>query len=1644
MKHLARIFVLMIVFGLGVSVASAQVTTGTPPFGSFSGGPDVVNNANLNAHWTFPIIHKPGRGTDFNYALGYDTSVWYPVGASGHQNWQPLASLGWPAAANGLTGMVANSFTYSQTVYNCGYGGNQEIITTYTYSNWIYTDPYGAPHAFSGSASFTVYSGCGGNSTSTSYLSATAYDGSGYSIFVSPDTSGPCSPCTVSTRTGTFFNVTADGSGQQTLTDPNGNTASENNLQFTDTLGQTALTVAGQAPNPVTFTYPYRKPDGTTGSAAYTINYKTYTVRTGFGCSGISEYGPFSRTLVDTIQLPNGKKYSFQYELTPNQTTYPGDVTARLAKVTLPTGGSISYTYTGANDGVNCADGSTLNLTRTVSDGVTSNSWTYARTLANGSNPATTTMTAPQLPYDTAANQTVLSFDANNHETSRKVYQGSATGNPLRTVNTSWTSNNAPTPATQVTILENTQQQQEIDTNYDVYGDLLQSSEYDWGTGTRGTLIRQTITTLVNDSNYTARGLVSLVARQVVEDGSGAVKSRVDFGYDDPAHETTCRSTPVAGHNDANFGCSFHYRGNPTSVTTYTDPVTPAGATTRYTSYDQLGNVVSADLSCCQMKTWSYSTATDYAYPDSVTSGSSSPTLTTSATYDLNLGLVVTSTNENGQISTFTYDSMGRVTDVKRPDNQHITYTYDDTNLIVQANSPVQGANQVVSKSYLDGLGRIIKTQLLDASNNSYSIAETKYDTQGRAYETSNPHNSTAQYWTETRLDALGRVVKTILPDSGHSTTTVAYSLNTATTTDPAGKQSKAQADGLGRMTAVFEPDVANGNTLTQQTSYAYDLLNNLTLVTQGGQTRTYIYDALGRLISSTTPEGGMLCFGTRSGSTCNADGYDSYNNLLKRTDARGVVTTYGYDTLNRPTSLSYNVTGATNVPATSTVTLTYGVDSSCNSGHGAGCIGRPITVTDGMGSENYTYNNLGQLTQLQKLVGSTTYAVGYLYNLAGELTQITYPSGRAVQQNVDTIGRLSSVVGTLNSVNTTYASGYAYTDAQQLKGFNYGNGINVAFGYSADRLQLNCLDYSTTNRNGTCVHDATTKFGLNYSYPASPANNGQIAAITDSVDAGRGATYTYDALYRLTAAITTGSTGYPKWGLSETYDRYGNRTAQSTITGQGCVPPMNCPTNSVSVGSTTNRITGSPYAYDLAGNMTNDGLNTIIYDAENRVTNSTNGSSSGAYAYDGNGLRVKKCIPNCTSPTTTTIYIYSGHQVIAAYDNGAAVGSPTREYIYGGRQRLAKIEASSTVYYHHDHLSVRLTTDSSGNTVNQKGHFPFGESWYQTGTASTNMVFTSYERDSESGNDYALAREYVNRLGRFSSLDPLSGNISDPQSLNRYTYSRNDPIDLLDPEGEYDCSAGGCDFDGGGYNCDPFNICMDPSFGGMFSASTPGQTYSYGTNANLAAMAGAGSRFGSYDNWLEHCFFFAAKNGWNPCDNPEALGPPLDMLAQADSADQSGSTGGAGGGTANKAQAKCSAKIQAAVQSDLKPPLLINLGPTSGPGMDTNGMRGGAFNVNFFESGVPLGPPGTATAIPGTTCGRFNDGLHVPIPGAPGCPNLNDPTIFTGQPAVYNGASGFFFTAHIDSGNANTFLGALKHFFIDVIGGNLGFHHGC
>jgi len=279
---------------------------------------------------------------------------------------------------------------------------------------------------------------------------------------------------------------------------------------------------------------------------------------------------------------------------------------------------------------------------------------------------------------------------------------------------------------------------------------------------------------------------------------------------------------------------------------------------------------------------------------------------------------------------------------------------------------------------------------------------------------------------------------------------------------------------------------------------------------------------------------------------------------------------------------------------------------------------------------------------------------------------------------------------------------------------------------------------------------------------PPLGANVGADGSTSNSM------TYSYDALARLQYA-TAGPTGTPTWKLGFVYDRYGNRTQQNLLAGAGFATQT--PTDPV-----TNRLL-SPNVYDASGNLTNDTTHTYTYDAENRIK-TVDGGTTATYTYDGGPLRVKK-----VAGGTTTVYIFSGSKVIAEYVNGAAPAQPTKEYVYAGNRLLATLAGSTVTYQHPDHLSTRVETDSAGTVARTFGHYPFGETWYEAGGA-TPWKFTSYQRDDESGLDYAIFRSYSSRLGRFAQVDPLGGHLGRPQSLNRYSYVANDPVNRTDSLG--------------------------------------------------------------------------------------------------------------------------------------------------------------------------------------------------------------------------------------------------------------------
>jgi RHS repeat-associated protein len=103
---------------------------------------------------------------------------------------------------------------------------------------------------------------------------------------------------------------------------------------------------------------------------------------------------------------------------------------------------------------------------------------------------------------------------------------------------------------------------------------------------------------------------------------------------------------------------------------------------------------------------------------------------------------------------------------------------------------------------------------------------------------------------------------------------------------------------------------------------------------------------------------------------------------------------------------------------------------------------------------------------------------------------------------------------------------------------------------------------------------------------------------------------------------------------------------------------------------------------------------------------------------------------------------------------------------------------------------SAVLIINASGLVIESNRTLPYGEAWLAENTPSTNdKKFTSYQRDQESGMDYAEARYYANAAGRFNSPDKGRMLLVIPSSLNRYAYAGLDPINITDQTGnEWGC----------------------------------------------------------------------------------------------------------------------------------------------------------------------------------------------------------------------------------------------------------------
>jgi RHS repeat-associated protein len=1437
--------------------AGGQVATGVPKFSSIGGGEfDTVNLGNLNVHFTVPVLHKAGRGIPFSFDIGYDSSIYQIVTVNGAQTWQPSSQAGSYGSYWGWQNLEVNTpyLNYTTAVTSSGTCYNNQQWYVLGYSNYLYYDAFGTAHPFPGVGGAQMMSPGGYGCPppwARGQTTGTAGDGSGYSISfaVVGSSTGNITTSSGTTTSLPFLTSPPLGSSPYNATDANGNEITFSNGAFTDTLGTTALTVTGAQPNPMKFTY-----TGPAGSEFYQVNFSPYNIKTAFLCTNptIQDYtSTGSVYLPSSIVLPDGSQYSLSYEPTPGNSSY---TTGRVSQVTLPTGGVIQYSYTGSNDGINCADGSTLGLQRIVSPGGT---WSYSR---SGSGAAWTTTVS-----DPANNQTAISFEEylnNFYETQRLAY---TSGTLLSTDITCYNGQSIGTPANcyntaitaQITRITNFRYvpdangiQAETDSTYDIYGLIHEVDDYDYGTGAVGALIRKTITAYASLGN----SIVDRPSSVTIEDSGSVIKAYTGYGYDETAVATPSGTTPqwisVTGS-----------RGNLTSVNAQANGT--VNLYRKYTYYNTGMLTTSTDVSTSSTTN---GTSTTYHYNNT---GTPSPScgnsfvtsisepvgsMSRSFSWDCNGGVLLSVTDENSKVSSTAYSGSNYTNVFWRPysttDNAGTTTNY--FYYLTTATPPVEfqteskyatafnGGNSTVDKvTTNDGLGRAIFSQTKQGpSASNYDTVATCYDNFGRTNLTTLPYSAALATSTSTcpssnpgtsyAYDAAGRTQT--VSDSGGGSTSYTYTKNDTLKTRTSPTVSKqSESDALGRLTSVCE--ITSGTTLWPSascsqkttangylTSYTYDVLGNLTSVTQnnqassGHQTRSYAYDMLSRLTSETNPETNNVAAtyiydSLTSDASCGT--ITSAGNLLKRLDAAGnALCSSGYDALHRVGAVTYP---SSSTPAkhfvydTATVNGTSMSNAKTRLAEAYTCTGTCSSKITDLGLSYFATGRQTDVWELTPHSGTNYYfhvtetpwpngATNTISNLSG-LPTITY--------GADGEGRASSASAASGQYPVTSVS---YNAASQVTGLTYGSSDSDTFTFYPNTGRLHTYVFSMGASPNTKTDTGTLTWNTNGSL--------QQLVIADQINPldTQTCNYTHDDLGRAASA----NCGTTVFNQNFAYDPFGNitKTVPTGSTGTAFQP-------SYDYTNYTNRMSSTPFTYNNNnGALTADSWHSYGWDTANRLTTVDSGASGVCATYDALDRVVEQDTGSAcaTSPTSSTEIVYSPSGAKLALMNGstlrkAFVGLP------GGAQ--AVYNSSGLLFYRHpDWLgSSRLATTPSRTCYWDAAYAPFGENYAapSSGCVTQDLSFTGQNQDTEASSaggagglyDFMFRRQSPVQ-GRWLSPDPLglgAANPSDPQTWNRYAYVGNRPLNRTDALGLDDpCGPDGCP-------CDPFDpSCCDPS----------------------------------------------------------------------------------------------------------------------------------------------------------------------------------------------------------------------------------------
>jgi RHS repeat-associated protein len=575
-------------------------------------------------------------------------------------------------------------------------------------------------------------------------------------------------------------------------------------------------------------------------------------------------------------------------------------------------------------------------------------------------------------------------------------------------------------------------------------------------------------------------------------------------------------------------------------------------------------------------------------------------------------------------------------------------------------------------------------------------------------------------------------------------------------------------------------------------TTYQYDVLGNLRVVTDAlGNTTVITYDALSRKVGMRDPDMGAWTYA-----------YDANGNLITQTDALAQTAWFGYDKLNR-------LIEKRQVSSTGTVLAQYEYDQGTNG------IGHRSAITNTNVTTRWSYDVRGRVgIETKAITGITgTFSSLWQYDALDRVTQTRLPNGESVSTPYNAAGQPTG----LNVGSQMLVSSATYNALGSPQTIASGNGVQTRYAYFGLDYQAGNIQFFGKLRQvcvttSNCALGAYTGTLMNLAYGYD--NVGNVTSLQDDTNHQK-ENFAYDPLDRLVSAAPE-AIGVTTLNYTQTYayNAIGNFITKASVTQvYGTTQPH-------AVRSLSD---GSSFQYDANGNMTQrtemSGTQLVTYqqqwDIDNRlvVVTNTNTGQVTQYFYDADGTRVKRI-----SPQGTTVYVNADYEVTGPSQMVAPPSTLPPTYTHKlylpiafcagcngipsltepllnlatarvtyrfNRQQVAVREGVTLTFVYGDHLgSASVTANLSGTKVSEVRYYPFGETRYSSGTTATTKRFTSQEEQIGIGlYDYG-ARFFDPVIGRFVSADSIVPKPGNPQGLNRYSYTNNRPLNLVDPSG--------------------------------------------------------------------------------------------------------------------------------------------------------------------------------------------------------------------------------------------------------------------